>query len=304
MGLLEIAIVMLVILGLIGVIIYFVYVYTEDKNTIDMQLSATSQQINDEQVNRLSNIKYVVDQVNSVNSDIAKQFASSNAVMLKSIGNEQRKINTNIALQQNNYKTLTNSIGRIQSNIIGNSSNIDKINYMVAGFGNYITYGQPSGTNSYNLMNLPSSPPANMNLMTQVNLLMGMTARNLSPSGSSNINFCYGPDSRTCTSFPNAAGDTVISAARTDEDGFQKGRINSIRLNGPTVTNNLTVQSIRICDNVDDALSCATLSADNNGNLIVNNKKLLYKTDSNNSVNWTSEYKQNANMFNWSGDKI
>ena len=269
-----------------------------------MQLSATSQQINDEQVNRLSNIKYVVDQVNSVNSDIAKQFASSNAVMLKSIGNEQRKINTNIALQQNNYKTLTNSIGRIQSNIIGNSSNIDKINYMVAGFGNYITYGQPSGTNSYNLMNLPSSPPANMNLMTQVNLLMGMTARNLSPSGSSNINFCYGPDSRTCTSFPNAAGDTVISAARTDEDGFQKGRINSIRLNGPTVTNNLTVQSIRIFDNVDDALSCATLSADNNGNLIVNNKKLLYKTDSNNSVNWTSEYKQNANMFNWSGDKI
>ena len=45
-----------------------------------------------EEANRLSNIKYVVDQVNTVNSDISTQFSSSNSAIFKSLSDENTEI--------------------------------------------------------------------------------------------------------------------------------------------------------------------------------------------------------------------
>ena len=244
MEVLETVVIIIIILIICGVIGYFVYMYIQDKNAIEAQINSTSTQLqnklNNEQSNRLSNIKYVVDQVNSVNRDISTKFSASNTQFLNSINEGQKQITANLSLQQKQHTQMSNQVTGLQSNT--NTNNISMLN---AGFGNYITLGNPSGTNSYNLLNLPGSPPPNMNIMKQVNLLMGLTAHNLSPAGGSNINFCYGPGNTHCTSFPNSDGDTVISAAPTSEDknntySFTQGRTNKIVLNGPTNINGET----------------------------------------------------------------
>ena len=247
---------------------YFVYVYLQDKNVIDTKLSVTSQQISDEQSNRLSNIKYVVDQVNTVNSDIATQFSASNTSIFKSLSSENIAITSNLNLQNSQYSGLNTRFSGLQSQVGSNTANITQMN---AGFGNYITFGNPNGINGYNLLNLPSSPVTNMNLMSQVNLLMGMTAKNLNPVGGSNVNFCYGPDNKNCSSFPNADGDTVISAAPISSAGFTKDRVNNVVLNAPTKING----PLQLCNR--DGNVCFGMETDNNGILIIENKQGITK---------------------------
>lgn len=256
MGLFEIVIIMLVILGLVGVIIYFVYTYYQDKDSIESKItsaiSTTNKKISNEQLDRLANIKYVVDQVNNVNSDISTQFTSSNVSFQKSIKEEQARITSNLALQTDNDKKLFSSYSNIDSNVDINTLDIKNMN---AGFGNYITFGNPSGINSYNLLNLPSSPPANMNLMKQVNLVMGLTAQDLEKN---NINLCYGPGATNCTSFPNSEGNTVIAAPT-------KNKLNNpgiIELNAGTTING----SFKLC-NKDKKDVCVTMTIQDDGKI-------------------------------------
>ena len=286
---------MLIVLGLVSVVSYFVYVYLQDKDALTAQINSTNVQLANEQSNRLSNIKYVVDQVNTVNSDISTQFSSSNSAIFKSLSDENTEITANLNKHNTEFSGLNKSITGLQSNVSTNTNNISS---MTAGFGNYITFGNPQGTNAYNLLNLPSSPPANMNLMTHVNMLMGMTAQNLSPVGGSNINFCYGPDNKNCTSFPNEKGDTVISAAPKDTAGFKEGRDNNIVLNGSTKINGITQINgpLLLCDT--NGSSCSYIGKGfggdlwiesdiaGNGKTIINSHKLQF-TDSN-VVDWNS----------------
>jgi hypothetical protein len=288
MGLFEIVIIMLVILGLIGVIIYFVYTYLQDKDSIELQISkaisTSTTKINNEQADRLANIKYVVDQVNNVNSDIATKFTSSNVEFRKSINSEQVAITSNLALQNANYNTLLSDFNSVDSNVNINTNNI---NHMNAGFGNYITFGNPAGTNSYNLLNLPSSPPANMNLMKQVNLVMGLTAQNLNSGIGSNISLCYGPGATNCTSFPDSDGNTVI-AAPLPNSSKAPGFSGIIKLNASTTING----PLKICNKENNSV-CASLTVDGSGNVLIsdnstsfNNKVLNFNDKS--KVNWDS----------------
>ena len=288
MGLFEIVIIMLVILGLFGIMIYFVYTYSQDKDSIESQISAaistSTKKINNEKSDRLSNIKYVVDQVNSVNSDISTQFTSSNVSFQKSIKEEQAKIIANLALQNTNDKTLFGNYSNVESNV---NLNTQDISHMNAGFGNYITFGNPAGTNSYNLLNLPSSPPANMNLMKQVNLVMGLTAQNLNSGIGSNISFCYGPGATNCTSFPDSDGNTVI-AAPLPNSSKAPGFSGIIKLDASTTING----PLKIC-NKDKKDVCASITVDTSGNVLISdnstsfNNKVLNFSD-NSIVKWQS----------------
>jgi len=288
MGVLEIIITILVILGLIGIIIYFVYVYLRDKENIESQISdvmsTSSKNIKNEKTDRLSNIKYVVDQVNNVNSDISTQFTSSNVLFKKSIDEEKARITSNLALQNENDKKLFGSVSNVESNVSIHTKNINDMN---AGFGNYITFGNPAGTNSYNLLNLPSSPPPNMNLMKQVNLVMGLTAQNLNSGIGSNISFCYGPGATNCTSFPDSDGNTVIAAPLPNSSKAQ-GFSGIIKLNASTTING----PLKICNQQNNDV-CASITVDTTGNVLISdnstsfNNKVLNFND-NSKVKWQS----------------
>ena len=303
----EIIIVIVVIVALIGILAYFAYVYMQDKTALTNAINNTENQLNVEQSNRLSSIQYVVDQVNTVNGEIATSFSTSNAILQQSIGTENSQIMANINAQ--NAKTL-----QFGSNLTSfSTSNLNKQAAMNAGFGQYITFGSGINPNAYNLFNLPASPTnPNLNLMTQVNLMMGMTANNLSPVGS-NVQFCFGPDNKTCSSFPDTNGDITINAAPTDttgKNGWSNGRSNAINLKGPTNisgsttingattitgnTNNIgnlnitgstgasatgytdankvgaATNALNICNT--DGTKCASLSIDSTGNLLINNQ--------------------------------
>ena len=303
MNILGIILFIVVILGLIGIISYFVYVYLQDADIIEGKITSANKKIKDEQSNRVSNIKYVVDQVNTVNKDIAKEVTDNNASLLKSLNIQNSAITTNRELHNKQYSGLNTSVTSIQSNVGKNSSNINNI---VTGFGQYITFGGLTGTNGYNLLNLPSSPPADINLMSKVNLLMGMTAKNLSPVSGSNINFCYGPDTKYCSSFPNKNGDTVITAApdkainlmgttrvygnfgvsgNTYFDSTRIAKNLDVRgntyISGNTYLGDIATNSVRLCskDSVTtgtvntagyiETRKCNALTTDSNANLVI-----------------------------------
>ena len=151
MDVLAIIIMIIIVLGLVGVISYFVYVYLQDKDSLTAQINSTNITVANEQSNRLSNIKYVVDQVNTVNSDIATQFSS------------------NLNIHNTKFTGLNKSVTRLQSNVNTNTQNINSIN---TGFGQYIKFGNPQETNGYNLLNLPSSSPTSGSIPSLADTIM------------------------------------------------------------------------------------------------------------------------------------
>ena len=136
MEILGVMILIIVTLALVGIISYCVYVYLQDKENITAKINSTNinlnKKIKNEQSNRLSNVKYVVDQVNRVNSDISTQFSSSNATIFKSLSTQGTAISSNLDIQNKQYSGLNTSIQGLQSNVTNDNNNINKI---VTGFG-------------------------------------------------------------------------------------------------------------------------------------------------------------------------
>jgi len=176
--------VILLVLAIVGVVAYFVYVYIKDKEKTDKSINDTIGMVNSEQADRVSNIKYVVDEVNNVNSAIYTSWSTSNTA-----------IKTSIAAQNSNM-TLMNS-------------NITNINNEWTGFGKILNV-----TNSCNavmqLQNLPGVAPGgvNINLLGKVVANMGLTGSNLTIANSAT--FC-GADPSLCLKFPDNSGNTYLT---------------------------------------------------------------------------------------------
>jgi len=257
----------LVVLALIGIVIYFVHTYLQDKAASDALINSTISQLGTEKSDRLSNVKYVVDQVNTVNEQISMAFATSNAAFLKSVNDENTVIAANRALQTTQNAQFSSNIdsqSALSSNmVVFDQLLISGLYDTHTGFGHYITFNDKN-QNGYSLFDLPSSPnsPSAINLMQNVNAMMGLTASNLSPANS--VQFCYGPGQTNCSQFPNKDGDTVLMAAPTSASGFGSGRTNNIILASPT----MAYGGISICDTV--GKNCANISVNTSGSVLVN----------------------------------
>lgn len=114
-----ILLIILILIGLIGVTVYLVMDYKKYKTDTDSTLSnqqklvtSVQQSVSNEGSTRLSNLKFVVDQVNSVNTDIDLEFTSNMSninVKYASLSNETsqyiRGIDTFFRLNNNNITT-------------------------------------------------------------------------------------------------------------------------------------------------------------------------------------------------------
>lgn len=174
---LSILIIFLVILALAGVVFYFIYDYLDYKNKTSTDINTANSAITSEGKERLGNLAYVVNQVNTVNDDIYGTL-SSNIVFT----------NSNVNIQSKKTDSLVNSFSSIMS------------------FNNLVS------PNNINIFDLPGSPAnININLLKRVTATMGLTASNLTPANSAE--FC---SSSACIKFPDANGNTFLTPLTKD----------------------------------------------------------------------------------------
>jgi hypothetical protein len=176
-------ILVLLILGAGG---YFAYDYLQYKKTIDDQLGTTQKNLQanqnalaEEQKKRLSNLKYVVDQINTTNTDIYNTFTSN----------------------VSDTRTATTSLDTRQAQIL-------------AGLGSLMKFSTTSGATTSNLdiLALPGAPTANMELLRRVSTINGMNFNELRQD--TTVKFCgqaLNGASARCIQLPRNDGKTVLT---------------------------------------------------------------------------------------------
>ena len=157
-----------------AIIIYFARDYIQYKTQVNTQFSVTESKVNAEKKDRLANLKYIVDQVNTVNDDIATTLDKESA--------SQSQLAQQLDSSQKNYLNGLNSAFKFT----------DKT-------GNQIS-----------LPNLPGSVEPNMHLLNHVTTTMGLTAKDLEPNGK-NFKLCSKKDPSKCIKFPDQNGNTYLT---------------------------------------------------------------------------------------------
>lgn len=179
-------IIILIILGVGG---FFIYDYSKYKKDLDDKLVATEKSIvanqgaiTTESKARLSNMKYVVDQINDTNLDIYNTFTSN--------------------VEDN--KALTNALSDKQTKILAGIDSF--LRFSTAPASPNVTAGK------LDLLSLPGAPTANIDLIKHVTALNGMTFKEL--SSANNVKLCgisaegVAPK---CIELPNKDGNTVLT---------------------------------------------------------------------------------------------
>ena len=167
----------IIIAGLIvlaSIIIYFIKDYVEYKSQINTQFSVTESKVNAEKLDRLANLRYVVDQVNTVNDDIASTLDK----------------------ETTNQNTLAQELDNSQKNYLN-------------GLNSAFKFKDNSG-NQISLTDLPGSVRPNTEVLTNIIATMGLTAKDLEPTGNK-VKLCSKKDPSKCIQFPDNNGNTYLT---------------------------------------------------------------------------------------------
>lgn len=162
--------------AIVGVVIYFAIDYNKYKQTVTADLTTKDSKLVDEKVDRMSNVKFVVDQVNGVNNDIYTQVTS------------------NMSQVQNVQTTQAQMLGGIGS-FMTFSSNVA---------------GGAGGSTSMPLLNLPGTGNVDVNLIQHINATMGLTAKDLTSTNS--VKFCSQLDPTRCIQIPDQNGNLYLTS--------------------------------------------------------------------------------------------
>ena len=166
-------IILLFIIGIIFVLFHYIRDYLNYKSTVDTNLSVAQSAINSEKTDRVQNLKYIVDQVNTVNDQV------------------YQITNQNILNQQ-----------QIESQLDISQSNI------VAGLNSAFTFTD-SNNNPLSIIDLPGYMQPNVNLMNNVTATMNLTAQNMNLNGTAQM--CSANDPNKCIQFPDQNGNTYLT---------------------------------------------------------------------------------------------
>ena len=168
-------IILVAIVIIISVIIaYLIKDYLQYKTQVNTQFSVTQSQVNSEQKDRIASLKYVVDQVNTVNDDISS-----------TLNNET-----------DNQTQFISDLDKSQGNFL---------NGLNAAF----SFNDNSGT-TVPIINLQESVNPNMQLLNNVTATMGLTAKDLQPNGNT-VKLCSKTDPSKCIQFPDRNGNTYLT---------------------------------------------------------------------------------------------
>lgn len=172
------------LLALIGVVVFFVYDYLKHKDDNVKDFKDTSVRIDTEKNDRLSNLKFVVDQVNDVNNDI--------------------------------YYTMMSNVGRLETS----QSNLDTLQTgMLGGLNSFLQYSSNSIDGKkipINLVDLPGTVKPDVELIQHITAMMGMTVKDLDGSTGNTVKFCSKADPTQCVQIPDDKGDVILKGLATN----------------------------------------------------------------------------------------
>lgn len=162
-----------VLLALIGVLVFLIWDYMKFKTDTADNLVKASETVTNEKTERLANMKYIVDQVNTVNTDIYNTFSS------------------NMTLYNNKVSDVS-------------SSNITLTNSLQSVFGFKVEGADKR------ILELPGGVTPDLQLISNVTAISGMNISQL--TSNVNTQFCSAIDSDRCIKFPDSNGDTYITS--------------------------------------------------------------------------------------------
>lgn len=180
----AVVVMLLALLALAGVVTFFLWDYYKHKDENVTSFKTTDSKIQAEQSDRLSNIKFVVDQVNNVNEDMYKNMSSN----------------------VEDVRTSTYKVSKKQDTLI---EGVDKF----LKFSSNISISNTP--QMFSLMDLPGTAQPNVHLMQRVNAVMGLTVSDLSLSNV--VEFCN-PGKTKCIKFPNSDGDTYLTSLQNNKN--------------------------------------------------------------------------------------
>jgi hypothetical protein len=201
----EIILSIFAIVAIIGLSIYFVWDVKKHKDENVTDIATITKDIKSEKEDRLSTLKFVVDQVNKTNSDMDAAYTDKLGNLVKA-------------------DTVIN----------------DKYAKLETGFGSIIRLVDANG-NALPITGAPAGSSSKVKLMKEVSVVGGMTVNDIRPNdmgdGVLNAFKACGPANAggvsKCIEFPNQAGDVYLTAFNDTK---------SIVLASPTeVKNNLSV---------------------------------------------------------------
>lgn len=167
---------------------YRAYKVSADKKLtdIDAKGATNATAIGKEGETRLANVKHVVKQINTVNTDIYDKIDSKFAEVSKDVVSVNTAA-TNLSKMDAKFMTGLDTFFKFESST-----------------------GSPTSIYDYTT----ASSPASLKLMQDVNLAGNLTANDLSnaTTGTKKIKLCGTGTPASCIEMPNAAGDTYLTS--------------------------------------------------------------------------------------------
>ena len=204
---LAIIVMLLALLGLIGVLVYVLRDYYVHKESNVSDFSKATSDIASERTDRLGNLKYIVDQVNTVNDDIYATLAKSAADSASNV--------TTLTGAQGRLVSGLDSFVRFTSNesVFAGAGGFSPLGgQQVPGSG---AFGSGAPSPSFSIMNLPGTAGASPQLIQHTSFLSGITARDLRAGSAATAQFCAPAatpgGAPRCIQFPNSDGDTYLT---------------------------------------------------------------------------------------------
>ena len=173
MGAFSNIVILLSLIATAIILYYFIRDYTKYKTSLNTKLSKSQSIIDSEKADRVGNLKYVVDQVNTINQEVASVA--------------QDKIT-----KQNK---LAQQLDASQGNII-------------AGLNSAVSFTDANNT-TIPLVNLPGADHPNMHLLKHVTATMGLTTNDLNVDGT--LKMCSSKDPNKCISLADKDGNTYLT---------------------------------------------------------------------------------------------
>lgn len=170
--------IILILLALAGAIAFLIYDYLGYKDTTDASIADANKKIRTEGDTRLSNLKYVVEQVNKVNTDIYNTWSSNNTLLT------------------NNLSATSNQQTRVQR---GLQSVFDFTPSM-------------SCNVSVPLIDLPGYANPDVRLIKHVTMVSGLTIKDIGTTSNTNVTFCSKNEPTRCIKFPDENGNTLLTS--------------------------------------------------------------------------------------------
>lgn len=182
----SIAVIVFIILALSAVVTYLIIDMNRQKQVLADKINAAHEAVQSEKSDRMSNVKYIVDQVNETNDDIYKSISNT------------------VQEDKQNIKTLTNS----------HTDLVTSVNQFMAAAPTSTGYASTASSASIPISEYKEVINPDLRFLKRVSVTKGMTVSDVDFNNGpiNDVKICSKVDPSNCLRIPDAKGNTVLTS--------------------------------------------------------------------------------------------